>query len=202
MTTQKNRLPAPAAMGYISGAPAKSGAGICTPVITLAHDRASGFFVCDAQPHLRIMVGRAGQPEGWPGSSVTGSANPVRLTTPEICTSGGELFNLTLEDASSWQTADSAARTRSVSTRRPKSVAASGVHLISCRPCTSVCCTKKPLRYRHSISPPYSAISLTTCTTCSSSLTPGTTPAKTRIRPPLLPAAGGLRTPAYQEVHP
>ncbi|TNL00457.1 ash family protein [Kosakonia cowanii] len=44
MTTQKNRLPAPAAMGYISGAPAKSGAGRSNPVITLAHDRASGFF--------------------------------------------------------------------------------------------------------------------------------------------------------------
>ncbi|TNL00456.1 hypothetical protein CYD30_28915 [Kosakonia cowanii] len=148
------------------------------------------------------MVGRAGQPEGWPGSSVTGIATPVRLTTPERSNSGGELFNLTLEDASSWQTADNAARTRNVSTRRPKSAAASGGHLISRSACTSVCCTKKPLRYRHSISPLYSAISLTTCTPCSSSLTPGTTPAKTRIRPPLPVAAGGLRTPAYQEVHP
>ncbi|ULH13740.1 ash family protein [Serratia marcescens] len=30
------------------------------------------------------MVGRAGQPKGWPGSLLTGSANPVRLTTPRI----------------------------------------------------------------------------------------------------------------------
>ncbi len=44
------------------------------------------------------MVRRAGQPQGWPGSRVTGSANPVRLTTHEISTSGGELINLSLED--------------------------------------------------------------------------------------------------------
>ncbi|TNL00420.1 hypothetical protein CYD30_28985 [Kosakonia cowanii] len=201
MTTQKNRLPAPAAMGYISGAPAKSGAGICNPVFARAHDRASGFFVCEAQPHISIMVGRAGQPEGWPGSLATGIANPVRLTTPEICNSGGELTNLSQEDASSWQTADNAARTRNVSTRRPKSAAASGVHLISRRPCTSVCCTKKPLRYRHSVSPPYSAISLTICARCSNS--PEHPPlSKTAHRLPLLPAAGGLRTSVDQETRP
>ena len=45
------------------------------------------------------MVGRAGQPQGWPVSVVTGCSNPVRLTTHEIATSGGELFKLTIEAA-------------------------------------------------------------------------------------------------------
>lgn len=56
----------------------------------------------EASSHLfvvAVMVGRAGEPEGSPGSCVTGSANPVRLTTHEICTSGGELSKLTHEDA-------------------------------------------------------------------------------------------------------
>lgn len=41
-----------------------------------------GFFVCGAQLHLS-MVGRAGEPKGSPGSLLTGSANPVRLTTSQ-----------------------------------------------------------------------------------------------------------------------
>lgn len=45
------------------------------------------------------MVGRAGQPKGWPGSVMTGSANPVRLTTHEISTSGGELIKFITEAA-------------------------------------------------------------------------------------------------------
>lgn len=45
------------------------------------------------------MVGRAGQPQGWPGSLVTGCSNPVRLTTHEIATSGGELIKFTNEAA-------------------------------------------------------------------------------------------------------
>ncbi|EPR2348123.1 ash family protein, partial [Shigella flexneri] len=42
---------------------------------------------------------RAGQPQGWPVSVVTGCSNPVRLTTHEIATSGGESFKLTIEAA-------------------------------------------------------------------------------------------------------
>lgn len=41
-----------------------------------------GFFVCGARLHLS-MVGRAGEPKGSPGSLLTGSANPVRLTTSQ-----------------------------------------------------------------------------------------------------------------------
>ncbi|MBC3250955.1 ash family protein [Serratia fonticola] len=97
--TQKNRLPCKIAGRYSSAAAAKSAAGICTPEFPTAHNRASGFFVCGARPHLCIMVGRAGQPQGWPGSVGTGSANPVRLTTHEICTSGGEFKILPTEVA-------------------------------------------------------------------------------------------------------
>ncbi|WP_186804614.1 ash family protein, partial [Escherichia coli] len=47
-----------------------------------------------------IMVGRAGQLQGWPGSRVTGISTPVRLATLMVVESlGGELINLTLEDA-------------------------------------------------------------------------------------------------------
>ncbi|WP_199637370.1 Rha family transcriptional regulator [Serratia sp. PAMC26656] len=77
---------------------AKSAAGICTPDFIRAHNRAKAVFLCAAQSHLS-MVGRAGQPQGWPGSRMTGSANPARLTTNEICTSGGELTNLSSEAA-------------------------------------------------------------------------------------------------------
>ncbi|WP_127958045.1 Rha family phage regulatory protein [Serratia microhaemolytica] len=83
---------------YSSRAAAKSVAGICTPEFVRAHNRAKAVFLCAAQSH-RSMVGRAGQPSGWPGSLTTGSANPVRLTTHEICTSGGELTNLSSEAA-------------------------------------------------------------------------------------------------------
>ncbi|AVZ84108.1 hypothetical protein DBV23_15970 [Edwardsiella ictaluri] len=89
---------------YISRAAAKSAAGIGTPDITRAHNRAiSGFFVCEARPHLRIMVGRAGASTDAPGSLVTGSSNPVRLTTPRLEPLAGELSQLTREDARSWQ---------------------------------------------------------------------------------------------------
>ncbi|WP_440867625.1 Rha family transcriptional regulator [Symbiopectobacterium purcellii] len=86
---------------YSSHASSKVGAGICNPEFIGAHNRAkSGFFVCEARQHLfRIMVGRAGQPQGWPGSPMTGIANPVRLTTIEICNSGGGVYNLSSEAA-------------------------------------------------------------------------------------------------------
>ncbi|EFS6252181.1 ash family protein [Salmonella enterica] len=124
MTTYKNHLPVFGALGYISPAPHKTGAGIGTPLITLAHNRASGFFTCDALPHFRIMAGRTGPLSGGPGSSVTGSSNPVRLATSSLEPWAGELSQLTLE-APSWPTANSAAPTLtfSASIPRPKSTA-------------------------------------------------------------------------------
>ncbi|EDW7804242.1 Rha family transcriptional regulator [Salmonella enterica] len=84
---------------YSSPAPHKTGAGIATPMFTKAHNRASAVFLRAKHNHIRIMVGRAGQPQGWPGSLVTGCCNPVRLTTHEIATSRGELIKFTKEDA-------------------------------------------------------------------------------------------------------
>ncbi|ENJ8123738.1 ash family protein, partial [Shigella flexneri] len=47
-----------------------------------------------------IMVGCAGQSQDWPGSRVTGISTPVRLTTLMVVENlGGELINLSLEDA-------------------------------------------------------------------------------------------------------
>ncbi|HEB6949714.1 TPA: Rha family transcriptional regulator [Salmonella enterica subsp. enterica serovar Hvittingfoss] len=84
---------------YSASAPHKTGAGIATPSFTNAYNRASAVFLRAKHSHIRIMVGRAGQPQGWPGSLVTGCSNPVRLTTHEIATSGGELTKFTSEDA-------------------------------------------------------------------------------------------------------
>ncbi|PWI80326.1 transcriptional regulator, partial [Enterobacter sp. CGMCC 5087] len=84
---------------YSSPAVAKSTAGIGTPSFTKAHNRAHAVFLCAKHSHIRIMVRRAGQPSGWPASLVTGSSNPVRLTTIEIGTSGGELTVFTKEAA-------------------------------------------------------------------------------------------------------
>ncbi|EMK0255599.1 ash family protein [Salmonella enterica] len=126
MTAHKNRLPPSALMGYISRAPHKTGAGFRTPLINKAHNRASGFFTCDALPQLfRIMAGRTGQPQGWPGSLLTGSANPVRLATPSFAPLVGELSQLTNKGYPSWQTVNNSsnAPARTASTPGPKSTA-------------------------------------------------------------------------------
>ncbi|HCM4642889.1 TPA: ash family protein [Salmonella enterica subsp. enterica serovar Panama] len=141
MTTYKNRLPQSALMGYISPAPHKTGAGIETPQTVQAHNRASGFFTCDASPHLfRIMAGRTGQPQGWPGSWTAGSLNPVRLATQSLRPLAGEL-PLSVQGSSSWQTASNAvpAPTSSASTPRPKSTAACTAPTIWPISCVSKC---------------------------------------------------------------
>lgn len=90
-------------MGYIHGAPAKSGVRICTLNNILAtHDAPCVFFCVCACTHLKntvlfrpdSMVMLAGQPKGWLVSLMSSSANPVSVTTPiEICTSGGDSLN-------------------------------------------------------------------------------------------------------------
>ena len=87
---------------YSFRAAAKSAAGICSPCNSMATQHAPGVFFCVialAYPFFRlwfldrsrcqIMVARAGQPSGWPVSIEAGTANPVRATTHEICSSGG-----------------------------------------------------------------------------------------------------------------
>ncbi|ELQ3645084.1 Rha family transcriptional regulator [Escherichia coli] len=84
---------------YSAPAPHKADAGIATPMFIMAHNRAQAVFLCVMHSHIQIMVGRAGQPQGWPGSMMTGCSNPVRLTTHEIATSGGELMKFIMEAA-------------------------------------------------------------------------------------------------------
>ncbi|EBV4819677.1 hypothetical protein EVI24_21595 [Salmonella enterica subsp. enterica serovar Newport] len=149
MTTYKNRLPLSALMGYIFPAPHKTGAGIETPLTTKAHNRASGFFTCKASSRLfRIMAGRMGQPQGWPGAFVAGSLNPVRLATLSLRPLGGELSKLTTKGYPSWQTVNnaSAAHRRIASTLKPKSTAdctAPTRWRYSCRPICIVCHTAR-----------------------------------------------------------
>ncbi|ECU7995348.1 hypothetical protein BHM34_28710 [Salmonella enterica subsp. enterica serovar Toucra] len=142
MTTYKNRLPPSALMGYISPAPHKTGAGIETPLTTKAHNRASGFFTCKASSRLfRIMAGRMGQPQGWPGAFVAGSLNPVRLATLSLRPLGGELSKLTTKGYPSWQTVNNArAAIRSrASTPKPKSTADCTAPTIWRSSCVSKC---------------------------------------------------------------
>ncbi|MES3382697.1 ash family protein [Enterobacter hormaechei] len=54
-------------MRHSDQAPAKSGAGICTPLTTKAHTPRKRFFLCVKHNRIQIMVGCAGQPKGWPG---------------------------------------------------------------------------------------------------------------------------------------
>ncbi|EEC6385502.1 ash family protein [Salmonella enterica] len=142
MTTHKNRLLPSALMGYISPAPHKTGAGNSTPLDTKAHNRASGFFTCEASSHLfRIMVGRAGPTSVGPVSFVPGSGIPVRLTTPSIPPLGGELTSSPNKGYSSWPIANHAvpALTSSASIPRPKSTAACTARTIWRISCVSKC---------------------------------------------------------------
>ncbi|EDV9704693.1 ash family protein [Salmonella enterica subsp. enterica] len=204
MTTYKNRLLPSALMGYISPAPHKTGAGICPPLVITAHNRVSGFFTCKASSRrfIRIMAGRAGQPQGWPGSVITGRANPVRLATPEFCPSDGELSKLITEVAPSWPTANNAvpALTSSASIPRPKSTAACTARTIWRISCVSKCSPVRATagcygcRQSWTISPTISAM-------FRHSLTSQRTPRNnTTNRLPLLFAAGGLRTPVIREI--
>ncbi|EFV0245916.1 ash family protein [Salmonella enterica] len=171
MTTYKKRLLQSALMGYISPAPHKTGAGNSTPLDTKAHNRASGFFTCEASSHLfRIMVGRAGPTSVGPVSFVPGSGIPVRLTTPSIPPLGGELTSSPNKGYSSWPTANHAIPTLTLSVfiLIPKSIAACSVPnawFAACilRPsATAVLWLNCACRL-------FSAIWLTTCGICESS---------------------------------
>ncbi|EFN7492248.1 TPA: hypothetical protein J1Z58_004333 [Escherichia coli] len=80
---------------YTAPAPYKAGAGIGVLKFTEEHNRARAVFSCHEHCYAQIMVGRAGASQDAPGSSVTGYANPVRLTTSVIGVPCGECFKLT-----------------------------------------------------------------------------------------------------------
>lgn len=96
---QKNQLIAIASQGYDLSAPAKSGAGICTPELSKAIYDAPASFLSSAFAHIQIMVSWAGASKDAPVPFDAGSANPVQFTTSEICTSGGGSFSLSKEAA-------------------------------------------------------------------------------------------------------
>ncbi|HAX5097150.1 TPA: ash family protein [Escherichia coli] len=197
MHTQKNRLPCRNQSGYISAAPHKTGAGIGTPLTTYAHNRASGFFMCEALPHLfriRIMVGRTGPTLVGPESCVAGSSNPVRLTTPSLEPLDGEFSQLTTYEATSWQTANSTALSRSVVTSRLKSTADFSAHHASRKSCTSICCMSAVMRYQTLIPPLFLAIWRMICASFSISSSSKTNSINSCSGPFLHLAAGGLRT--------
>lgn len=82
---------------YTVLAAAKSVAGRGNPEFIRAHNRAKAVFLCVMHCYTQFMVGRAGQPKGWPGSRVTGISTPVRLTTSRRGNLGGEFKYLSLE---------------------------------------------------------------------------------------------------------
>lgn len=73
--------------------------GCGSPEFVTAHNRAQAVFLCVTHSHTQFMVGRAGQPSGWPGSVATGTSTPVRLTTSKCGSFGGELSILATEAA-------------------------------------------------------------------------------------------------------
>ncbi|ENO4795494.1 ash family protein [Escherichia coli] len=196
MHTQKNRLPALAWSGYSFPAPHKTGAGISTPPITKAHNRASGFFVRTVLPRLfrvRIMAGRTGPTSVGPGSLVTGCGNPVRLATPSFPPLDGEFSKFTTKEATPWQTANNSAPALSVFTPGLKSTADSGAHHASRKSCTSTCCMSARTRYQTVTALLSSAISPKIWQNCKASSTSNTT---TKQHPEAIPhpCAGGFRT--------
>ena len=195
--SQKNRLPCRNQSGYISAAPHKTGAGIGTPQTNRAHNRASGFFVRAVSPRLfrvRIMVGRTGPASAGPGPLLAGSSNPVGLTTPSLEPLDGEFSKLTNREATSWQTANSTALSRSVVTSRLKSTADFSAHHASRKSCTSICCMSAATHYQTFIPPLFSAIWRMICASFSSSSSSKTNSINSCSRPFLHLAAGGLRT--------
>ncbi|EEZ5329911.1 ash family protein [Escherichia coli] len=203
MHTQKNRLPCRNQSGYISAAPHKTGAGISTPLINKAHNRASGFFVRTVSPRLfrtRIMVGRTGPTSVGPGSLLTGCGNPVRLTTPSFPPLDGEYSKLTNKEATPWQTVDSTALSRNVVTSRLKSTADSPAHSASLKSCTSICCMSVAANFQTSIHPLFSAIWRMICASFSSSSSSKTNSINSCSGPFLHLAAGGLRTSVVKRI--
>lgn len=160
--SQKNRLPCRNQSGYISAAPHKTGAGIGTPLINKAHNRASGFFVRTVSPHIFSHTnygGAYGADFGRAGFSLlTGSSNPVRLTTPSLEPLDGEYSKLTNKEATSWQTANNSAHTLRVVTSRLKSIADSPALHTSPLSCNPTHCTDSTALFQPTTAPLYSAI--------------------------------------------
>jgi len=83
---------------YTALAAAKSVAGLGLPKSFSAHNRAQAVFLCVMHSYIQSMVGRAGQPSGWPGSEMTGSPT-LHVSPPMLGLCGGELLALISEDA-------------------------------------------------------------------------------------------------------
>lgn len=195
--SQKNRLPCRNQSGYISAAPHKTGAGIGTPQTNRAHNRASGFFVRAVSPRLfrvRIMVGRTGPASAGPGPLLAGSSNPVRLTTPSLEPLDGEFSKLTNREATSWQTANSTALSRSIVTSRLKSTADSPALHTSPLSCNPTHCTDSTALFQPTTAPLYSAIWRKTSCLFRISSSSKTNSINSCSGPFLHLAAGGLRT--------
>ncbi|HAX5210381.1 TPA: ash family protein [Escherichia coli] len=86
---QKNQLIATASQGYDLSAPAKSGAGILTPLMSRAiHDAPASFFV-STHTHTLSMVGCMGPTSVGLVTLDASCENPVQSTASELLTSGG-----------------------------------------------------------------------------------------------------------------
>ncbi|HCS9679409.1 TPA: ash family protein [Salmonella enterica subsp. enterica serovar 1,4,[5],12:i:-] len=196
--SQKNRLPCRNQSGYISAAPHKTGAGIGTPLINKAHNRASGFFVRTVSPHIFSHTnygGAYGADFGRAGFSLlTGSSNPVRLTTPSLEPLDGEYSKLTNKEATPWQTANSTALSRSVATSRLKSTADSPALHTSPLSCNPTHCTGSTVLFQPTTAPLYSAIWRKTSCLFRISSSSKTNSINSCSGPFLHLAAGGLRT--------
>lgn len=204
MYTQKNRLPYRNLSGYISAAPHKTGAGILNLLINKAHNRASGFFVRTALPHIfshQNYGGAYGADFGRAGFSLlTGVENPVRLATPRFSTLDGEYSKLTNKEATPWQTANSTALSRSVVTSRLKSTADSPALRTSLLSCNPTHCTDSTALFQPTTAPLYSAIWRKTSCLFRISSSSKTNSINSCSGSFLHLAAGGLRTSVVKRI--
>ncbi|HBE6178480.1 ash family protein [Escherichia coli] len=195
---QKNRLPCRNQSGYISAAPHKTGAGFRSLLINKAHNRASGFFVRTALPHIfshQNYGGAYGADFGRAGFSLlTGTANLVRLATHSFAALDGEYSKLTNKEATLWQTANSTALSRSVVTSRLKSIADSPALHTSPLSCNPTHCTDSTALFQPTTAPLYSAIWRKTSCLFRISSSSKTNSINSCSGPFLHLAAGGLRT--------
>lgn len=197
MHTQKNRLPCRNQSGYISAAPHKTGAGIATPADQQSAQPRQRFFCAYriATSFSRQNYGGAyGADFGRAGFFVDRWLQPRTSHHPELQPLDGEFSKLTNKEATSWQTANSTALSRSVVTSRLKSIADFPAHSASQKSCTSTCCMSVAANFQTSTHPLFSAIWRMICTSFNSSSSSKTNFINSCSGPFLHLAAGGLRT--------
>ncbi len=195
--SQKNRLPCRNQSGYIFAALHKTGAGIATPADQQSAQPRQRFFcayrIATSFSHTNYG-GAYGADFGRAGFFVDRWLQPRTSHHPELQPLDGEFSKLTNKEATSWQTANSTALSRSVVTSRLKSIADSPALHTSPLSCNPTHCTDSTALFQPTTAPLYSAIWRKTSCLFRISSSSKTNSINSGSGPLLHLAAGGLRT--------